>query len=66
MKNFTQCRIYTSVQNLYTFTKYDGMDPEVGFGVYSYDNPSDRFSKGIDCGFYPRPRTVLFGINLKF
>ncbi len=66
IKNFSQCRIYASVQNLYTFTKYTGMDPEVGFGVYDYDNPADRFSSGIDVGFYPRPRTVLFGINLKF
>jgi len=66
VKNFSQCRIYASVQNLYTFTKYNGMDPEVGFGLYDDDNPADRFSKGIDVGYYPRPRTVLFGINLKF
>ncbi len=64
LNNFSQCRIYASVQNLYTFTKYDGMDPEVGYG---FDNgATDRFSSGIDLGFYPRPRTVLFGISLKF
>jgi TonB-dependent starch-binding outer membrane protein SusC len=64
IKNFSQCRLYASVQNLYTFTNYTGMDPEVGYGL---DNgATDRFSSGIDLGFYPNPRTVLFGISLKF
>jgi len=59
-----KCRVYISGLNLYTFTKYPGMDPEVGFGV---DNgPTDRFSSGIDLGFYPRPRTVLMGLNVTF
>lgn len=53
-------RIYTSVQNAYTFTKYKGMDPEVGF------NGDTSFGSGIDVGFYPVPRTVLFGLNIKF
>jgi TonB-linked SusC/RagA family outer membrane protein len=59
IKNFSQCRMYVSVQNAFTFTKYDGMDPEIGYGT-------DRWVQGIDLGYYPRPRTVLFGINLKF
>ncbi len=63
-KNLSQCRLYASVQNLYTFSSYNGMDPEVGFGL---DNgESDKFSSGIDLGFYPRPRTVLVGVSLKF
>ena len=53
-------RIYTSVQNAYTFTKYKGMDPEVGF------NGDTSFGSGIDVGFYPVPRTILFGLNIKF
>lgn len=64
IKNFSQCRIYASVQNLYTFTKYDGMDPEVGYGFDNGD--TDKFSSGVDLGFYPRPRTVMFGVSLKF
>ncbi|MGD9993470.1 MAG: SusC/RagA family TonB-linked outer membrane protein [Salinivirgaceae bacterium] len=64
LENFSQCRIYASVQNLYTFTAYDGMDPEVGYG---FDNgATDKFSSGIDLGFYPRPRTVLVGVSVKF
>ncbi len=64
VKFLSQCRIYAQVQNLYTFTKYSGMDPDVGYG---FDNgPDDKFSSGIDLGFYPRPRIYLLGVNLKF
>jgi len=55
----SQCRLYFQVQNLATFTKYDGMDPEIGYGV-------DGWVSGVDLGYYPRPRTILFGVNLKF
>lgn len=58
-KFLSQCRLYASVQNAFTFTKYDGMDPEIGYGV-------ENWVSGIDLGYYPRPRTVLFGVNLKF
>ncbi len=62
----SQARIYVTAQNLYTFTKYSGMDPEVGSGAdngaYDYSN----WTSGIDVGFYPNPRTYMFGINLKF
>lgn len=59
LRCISQCRLYASVQNAFTFTKYDGMDPEIGYGT------SDWVS-GIDLGYYPRPRTYLFGVNLKF
>lgn len=55
----SQCRFYASVQNAFTFTKYDGMDPEIGYGTSTWVS-------GIDLGYYPRPRTFLFGVNLKF
>ena len=57
---FSQTRFYATVQNPFTFTKYSGMDPEIGYG---YDAP---WVSGIDLGFYPQPRTVMFGLNLKF
>jgi TonB-linked SusC/RagA family outer membrane protein len=61
--NNRQVRLYASAQNLYTFTKYIGMDPEIGYGI---DNgETDRFSSGIDLGYYPRPRTFLLGLNVK-
>lgn len=55
----SQLRLYGSVQNAFTFTEYNGMDPEVGYGV-------EDGSSGIDLGYYPRPRTILVGVNVKF
>jgi len=55
-----QARLYVSAQNLFTITGYSGMDPDVGYGH------SSSWSSGIDCGFYPSPRTYLVGVNLKF
>ncbi len=63
-KIFSQARIYAQVQNAFTFTKYDGMDPEIGYGPEG-DNGMG-WASGIDVGYYPRPRTILFGVNLKF
>ncbi|MFD0990064.1 TonB-dependent receptor [Mariniflexile jejuense] len=53
-----QFRVYISAINLHTFTKYNGMDPEIGFGT-------DGFSSGVDVGYYPRPRTFMMGLNVK-
>ena len=53
-----QVRIYTSVNNVYTFTEYRGFDPSSSSGA--------PIGGGIDFGFYPVPRTYLFGINIKF
>lgn len=58
-KYISQCRLYASVQNAFTFTKYDGMDPEIGYGT-------EGWVSGVDLGYYPRPRTFLFGVNIKF
>ena len=55
----SQARLYFQVQNALTFTKYDGMDPEIGYGM-------DGWVSGVDLGYYPRPRTYLVGVNLKF
>lgn len=59
MRYLTQARLYFQVQNAFTFTHYDGMDPEVGYGT-------DGWVSGVDLGYYPRPRTFLVGVNLKF
>ena len=60
-KYVSQIRVYAQVQNLFTITPYDGMDPEIGYGV-----EDKGWVSGIDLGYYPRPRTFLFGVNLKF
>ena len=51
--------VYASVNNLYTFTKYDGMDPDVGYAP-------DSWASGVDLGLYPLPRTVMFGASVTF
>ncbi len=61
-KKFSQfvsaLRLYASADNLYTFTKYSGIDPEVA---------SNGFTTGVDGrSFYPRTRTFTFGMNLSF
>ncbi len=58
-KNYlSKVRLYASVLNAFTFTKYDGMDPEIGYG--------EEFSSGTDLGYYPRPRTIMVGANIRF
>jgi TonB-linked SusC/RagA family outer membrane protein len=56
----SQLRLYASVQNLFTFTAYSGMDPEVGY------NGGDAWASGIDLGYYPGARTYMIGCNIKF
>ncbi|PJJ07142.1 TonB-linked SusC/RagA family outer membrane protein [Flavobacterium sp. 1] len=56
----SRLRFYASTQNLYTFTKYKGYDPEVG----SYNQ--DALLSGIDNGRYPTPRQITFGFNVEF
>lgn len=52
--------VYASVQNLYTFTPYKGLDPEIGASNQSV------FLNNVDQGRYPIPRTITFGINAEF
>ena len=51
--NAPKIRVYASGENLLTFTKYSGMDPEVG-------------NYGLDGGTYPVSRIVSLGVNLTF
>ena len=53
-------RLYVSAQNLYTWTKYLGYNPEVNA------RPDNSLSQGEDYGSYPLARTITGGINLSF
>jgi len=53
-------RVYINVQNLYTFTKYKGYDPEVG-SIHQ-----NMLLTGIDNGRYPSQRIYTFGVNVGF
>jgi TonB-linked SusC/RagA family outer membrane protein len=50
-----KCRIYLMSENLFTFTKYTGYDPEIGGTVL-----------GIDRGIYPQARSFMIGLNVGF
>ena len=51
-KGKAKLRISGTVQNLFTITKYTGLDPEI--------------PNGIDKNLYPRPRTITLGINIDY
>lgn len=51
-------RIYVAANNLATFTKYMGYDPDFSSG--------SPLVSGIDYGFYPQARTFMAGLNLNF
>ncbi|MBP1676457.1 MAG: TonB-dependent receptor [Bacteroidetes bacterium] len=65
-KFITKLRLYGAVENAFTFTKYDGMDPEVGFSAAGQSDTKYNFGQGVDIGYYPRPRTYLVGVNIQF
>ncbi len=56
----TRLRLYVSGQNLYVFTPYKGLDPEIGA------INQNVFLSNIDLGRFPSPRTITFGINAEF
>ncbi|MEO5944912.1 MAG: TonB-dependent receptor [Ferruginibacter sp.] len=56
----SRLKVYVSGQNLYVFTKYTGLDPEIGS---LNQNP---VLQNIDYGRYPVPRVITFGLNAEF
>ncbi|WP_210522185.1 SusC/RagA family TonB-linked outer membrane protein [Hymenobacter terricola] len=61
-------RLYVTGQNLFTFTKYPGYNPEVNInaGTFNGGNNSALIRAGLDQGAYPATRTVTAGINVAF
>ncbi len=59
-KVISNAKFYVSVQNIYTFTKYSGYDPELG----AYNNQVNLMN--IDNGHYPNPRSLTVGANIEF
>lgn len=55
---FESVRLYTTVQNLHTFTSYKGFNPD-------FSN-TDAWSPGFNYGSYPLPTTIMFGLNFDF
>jgi hypothetical protein len=55
-------RVYANIQNIFTWTKYTGFDPEIGASTAS----STGGVYGLDNGRYPSPQIYTFGLNLSF
>ncbi|MFD1770210.1 SusC/RagA family TonB-linked outer membrane protein [Sphingobacterium suaedae] len=56
----SKLRVYLGVANVFTITKYDGLDPEVTA------TSSDYPALGVDFGVYPQARQYTFGVSLGF
>ncbi|NNE55727.1 MAG: hypothetical protein HKN32_06880, partial [Flavobacteriales bacterium] len=56
--NIQKIRVYIAAQNLFTFTSYSGLDPEIG--------SRGTLEIGIDRGFYPAARMFMTGVNVTF
>ena len=56
----TQFRIYATLNNIYTLTKYTGFDPEVN------TRRGSPLTPGVDYAGYPRSKAFLLGVNLSF
>ena len=54
-------RVFVTGQNLLTFTKYSGSDPEIG-----QISSTNYLSRGVDIGTYPQAKTFTAGINITF
>ena len=58
--SISKIRIYASTQNLFTITKYSGLDPEIGV------QNGNATQNGIDNGIYPSSRFYTVGLNVTF
>ncbi|WP_409013388.1 SusC/RagA family TonB-linked outer membrane protein [Dyadobacter sp. CY351] len=59
VRGISSLRLYVTGSNLFTITKYTGLDPESS-------SSSAQNEQGIDLGTPPQPRSVLVGVNLTF
>lgn len=58
--SFTKLRVYMGVTNVFTLTKYEGLDPEISA------TSSDYPALGVDFGIYPQARQYMLGLSLGF
>lgn len=60
-KQISKLRVFVTLQNMITITKYSGFDPEVGS-----DQGSSANMYGVDRGVYPQAKSFMLGVNLNF
>ena len=59
-------RFYAGGKNLFTLTKYTGLNPEVGASVHGDKSGNPILTMGVDVGLYPVTKMIYFGANLEF
>lgn len=63
----TRLYLYVTSENLLTFTKYSGFDPEVSvYSLGGFSNSERNIAPGVDYGTYPQSREFLIGLNVAF
>ncbi len=65
----TRAQVYTSIQNAFILTRYDGPNPEVNTqtnGATAANQTSFGLTPGVDENSYPVPRTISIGVNISF
>jgi TonB-linked SusC/RagA family outer membrane protein len=63
----TRFMIYFTAENLFTFTKYTGFDPEVSaFSGSGQDVTNQNTAPGVDFGTYPQSRDFVLGVKISF
>ncbi|MBL7741904.1 MAG: TonB-dependent receptor [Chitinophagaceae bacterium] len=63
----SRCFVYFTAENLFTFTKYNGFDPELSaFSGKSNSTTNQNAAPGVDWGTYPQSRDFILGVNISF
>ncbi|WP_223883348.1 SusC/RagA family TonB-linked outer membrane protein [Arenibacter lacus] len=62
--SLSRLRLYLNLQNVFTITGYDGIDPEIGLQNYRSDDRN--LDIGVDRAIYPPSRTYTLGLNIAF
>jgi TonB-linked SusC/RagA family outer membrane protein len=63
---FAKMQVFVSGDNLLTFTKYSGYNPEVSISQAGEYSGGSRLDSGVDAGYYPSSSVYRLGVNITF
>ena len=64
--NISKCRVYLSIQNLFTFTNYGGWDPEVNYAGTGRSTQDNNIIQGVAYYTVPQAKTFMIGLKMEF
>jgi hypothetical protein len=64
--NVERLRVFVGARNLFTWTKYTGINPEIGTERNAETNDPGILNMGIDVSIYPVTKMYYWGVNLTF